>query len=76
MLNLVIAGDELHCLPGGSRIYGKLAANIHGGSTPSGKAITRCITPDPATLVNVARAINGLGTRLRCLLTTESLALQ
>lgn len=28
-----VAGDELHCLPGGSRIYGKWAANIHNGTT-------------------------------------------
>ena len=46
-----VAGDELHCLPERSRIYGKWAANIHDGSTPGGKAITRCITPDPALLL-------------------------
>ena len=45
----VVAGDELHCLPGGSRINGKWAANIHDGSTPGGKAIIRCITTNPAT---------------------------
>ena len=45
----IVAGDELYCLPGGSRIYGEWAANIHDGSTPGGKAITRCITPNPAT---------------------------
>ena len=28
-----VAGDGLHCLPGGSRIYGKWAANIHNGIT-------------------------------------------
>ena len=46
-----VAGDEMHCLPGGSRIYGNglQIYMIHDGSTPGGKVITRCITPDPAT---------------------------
>ena len=30
----------MHCLPGGSRIYGKWATDIHDGSTPGGKAMT------------------------------------
>ena len=47
---VAVVGDELYCLPGGSRIYGEWAANIHDGSTPGGKSITRCITPDPATV--------------------------
>ena len=48
-----VAGDELHCLPGSSRIYGKWAANIifHDGSRPVGKAILRCITPEHSHII-------------------------
>ena len=38
-------------LTGGSRICRKWAANIHDGSTPGGKTITRCIAPCPALLL-------------------------
>ena len=42
--------DGLYCLPGGSRIYGKLAASVHDGLTPGGKAITLYITLEPPLL--------------------------
>ena len=51
-LYLTIAGDELHCLPGKSRIYGEWAATIYNGSTPGGKAVTRRITPEPVLSCN------------------------
>ena len=47
-----VAGDYcIACLEDlGS--MGNGAANIHDGSTPGGKVIIRCITPDPVTSCN------------------------
>ena len=50
---ITVAGDDCIACLEDLGIHGKWAANIHDGSTPGGKAITRCVTPDPVTTTNM-----------------------
>ena len=68
---IIVAGDELHCLPGGSGIYGKWASHTHDGdgtltkelankAISPGKRHTDCPTYPPSLIANRIRLKNEL----------------